>query len=124
MASASDNKLARASEVAMAMNQIMRFDSAPLLDVVMTYFLEDNREDLEDSDLDSDGDSGPETDCGSGPQMNCENGWQTDVTLSGHSGTLYRTKKNKKIRHYNCRFCKFCNYVCIVKTSEVYLIIQ
>ena len=97
MASASDNKLARASEVAMAMNQIMRFDSAdqgPLLDVVMTYFLEDNREDLEDSDLDSDGDSGPETDCGSGPQMNCENGWQTCVTLSGHSGTHYRTKKN------------------------------
>ena len=61
MASASDNKFACASEAANAINDIMRLDSAdygPLLDAVMMYyflyFLEDNREHLEDSDLDSD----------------------------------------------------------------------
>ena len=55
---------------------IMRFgfSCGPLLDVVMIYFLyilEDNREHLENSDLDSDDDSGPEMNCGSGPQSIC-----------------------------------------------------
>ena len=75
MARASDNKLAHASEVAKAMNDIMRFgfSCTLLLDVVMTYFLcilEDNREYLENSDLDSDDDSGPEMNWSSGPQTN------------------------------------------------------
>ena len=47
------------------MNDIMRFgfSCTLLLDVVIIYFLyilEDNREHLENSDLDSDDDSGPE----------------------------------------------------------------
>ena len=65
MARASDNKLAHASEVAKTMNDIMRFGFSYtlLLDVVIIYFLyilDDNREHLENSDLDSDDDSGPE----------------------------------------------------------------
>ena len=65
MADASNSKVDRASEVAKAMNEIMRFESADqghLLDVVMNYFLEDNEQQSEDSDLDSDDDSGPEMD--------------------------------------------------------------
>ena len=74
MANASDDKLACASAKAMNdMNDIMRLDSAecePLLIVVMPYFLcilEDNKGNLEDSDLHSDDNYGAEIDCGSGP---------------------------------------------------------
>ena len=50
--------------------------------MVIIYFLyirEDNREHLENSDLDSDEDSGPEVNCGNGLQIDCESGPQTDV---------------------------------------------
>ena len=60
---ASGNKVIRANEVAKAMNDIMRFESADqgaLLDVVMNYFLENTGKYEEDSDFDSDDDSGPE----------------------------------------------------------------
>ena len=52
------------------MNGIMRLDSAGHgchLDVVMTHISWRTREHLENSDLDSDGDSESEMDCGSEP---------------------------------------------------------
>ena len=78
--------MARASVIPKAMNDIMRFgfSCGLLLDVVIIYFLyivEDNRELLENSYLDSDDDSGPQMNCGSGLQMDCESGPQTDVAF-------------------------------------------
>ena len=95
--------------------------------MVITYFLEENREHLEEFDLESEGDSGPETDCGWGPQMNCENGWLIDDTFSLIQRYILYTRKSYctilsfKIMFLKSRELFTCTTVCPVKGEMIFV---